>query len=215
MPWLTQHGRGFGAPLGVDRVHRRTLPADPERASMATLDVIHQLAREGREDPVVRDMAIRIVREAGAPENHKRAQIQAVGRWIQRHLYYVNDPVNVETVATARVILEQAQHGQAAFDCDDFVVLGHSLLNSLGIPTESVIVKGDARDPTQWTHIYLRAHDGARWIPLDLIMKNKPLGWEPPKVYARRIVPVGDGAPFPTTRLGRIPAGYETEYLRG
>ena len=216
MPWLKPGAgyAGFGQVVGVTRVYRRTMHGTPHDVSMETLKVIHALVREGREDPVVRDWAIRIIRQARAPENDKRAQILAVGGWIKQHLYYVNDPINVETVATARVILEQVAHGQAAFDCDDFVVLAQSLLNALGIQTRSVIIKADDRDPSQWTHIYLQAHDSQQWITLDLIMKDKPLGWEPPRYFEKKIVEVGTGAPFPTERLGRLPARMSTEYLR-
>jgi transglutaminase-like putative cysteine protease len=214
MPWLKPGVAQFGQVVGVNRVHRTTLKGSPQQASMATLEVIHSLVREGREDPVVRDWAIRIIRQARAAENDKRAQILAVGGWVKNNLYYVNDPINVETIATARVILEQANHGQAAFDCDDFVVVAQSLLNALGINTRSVIIKADHRDPSQWTHIYFEAHDGQQWIPLDLIMKQKPLGWAPPRYYAKKVVEVGGGAPFPTERLGRVPTGMTTEYLR-
>lgn len=214
MPWFRPGIGSVGQVVGVNRVHRTTLHGTPHHASMETLKVIHALAREGREDPVVRDWAIRIIRQARVPENDKRGQIIAVANWIKQHLYYVNDPINVETVATARVILEQVAHGEAAFDCDDFVILAHSLLNALGIATRSVIIKADYRDPSQWTHIYLEAFDGQTWLPLDLIMKNKPVGWAPPRYFEKRIVDVGTGPPFPTERLGRLPHRMSTEYLR-
>jgi transglutaminase-like putative cysteine protease len=212
MPWVNNTGIGAG-PVGVTRVHKRTLPRNAEAASMQTLEVIHELAREGREDPYVRDVTIRILRDAHVPEKNKTAIIRTIHSWIQKHLYYINDPVDVETIATARVILQQALGGNSSWDCDDFVVLGHAMLNAVGIPTRSVIIKGEAIAPTQWSHIYLEAHDGRRWVPMDLIMKDKPLGWEPPIHYGKKVIPLRPGKVFPTERLGQVPSNMTTEYV--
>lgn len=209
-------GAGFGA-LGthqVDAVYRFNLPAHPEQASMMSLDYIHALARDGREDPIVRRQALQIVRQAGVREKDFPAMIVAVHRWIQRHLYYVHDPAGVEMLTQARVLLAQIEQGDAAEDCDSFVLLEHALLNSVGIPTQSVIWKADRRDPTQWSHITLEAFDGKRWVPLDPIMKDKPVGWSPPKFFGRRVVPVGDGPPFPRPD-GRLQGATVEHFPRG
>jgi hypothetical protein len=212
-------GNGYGAPgaLGahqVDRVFKFDLPANPEAASMMSLDYIHALARDGREDPIVRRQAFTILRQAGVREKDYPGMIVAIHRWIQRHLYYMHDPTGTEMLTQARVLLAQIERGEAVEDCDSFVLLEHALLNAVGIPTQSVIWKADRRDPTQWSHITLEAHDGRRWVSLDPIMKDKPVGWAPPKFYGRRVVPVGDGPPFPR-RDGLSSGGTVEHFPRG
>lgn len=184
----------------VRKVVAMNLPANPEQASMQSLEYIHALAREGREDPRARGKALEIVRAAGVTDGRQYSQvIRAIFDWIQHNVFYVHDPTGVELLTTPGVLVEQADAGVAAEDCDSFVALAHALFNSLGVPTRSVIWKADRRAPDQWSHITLEVFDAGakRWIHLDPIMKDKPLGWAPPRFYAKRIVPVGDGEPWP------------------
>lgn len=197
-----QYGEAPAAPHAVDEVFAMQLPNDPEAASMMSLDYIHQLVRDGRADPVVRQQAFRILQQAQVAERDYAGIIRAVHQWVQRHVYYMHDPSGVELLTQARVLLAQIAQGEAVEDCDSFVLLEQSLLQSVGIPTRSVIWKADPRDPTQWSHITLEAHDGTRWVSLDPIMKNKPVGWEPPKHYGKKVVPVGDGPSFPAKTRG-------------
>lgn len=197
-----QYGEAPSAPHAVDEVFAMQLPSDPEAASMMSLDYIHQLVRDGRADPVVRRQAFRILQQAGVAERDYTGIIRAIHQWVQRHVYYMHDPSGVELLTQARVLLAQIAQGEAVEDCDSFVLLEQSLLQSVGIPSRSVIWKADPRDPTQWSHITLEAHDGQRWVPLDPIMKNKPVGWEPPKHYGKKVVPVGDGPSFPAKTRG-------------
>lgn len=200
--------RPFGA---VEKVYRMALPESPERASMVSLDYIHALVRDGRQDPVLRERALRIIREARVREKDRLGAIMAVHRWVQANLPYQYDPTNTEMLTQARVILAMIESGEAGLDCDDMVILEHSLLNSIGIETRSVILKADPRDRSQWSHIYLEAFDGSRWIPLDPIMKDKPPGWAPPRFYDKRAVPIGDGPAFPPSPGTALPRGMSVE----
>ena len=196
------------APIGTHAIFTRPLPANPHRASMVSLDAIHQLVRQGREDPVVRRKAAEILREAGVAPSNRRAIIHAVHAWVQTNVEYVHDPENVELLTWARGLVEQAEAGVAIEDCDGFVILEHSILNALSVPTRTVIIKADAQDPSQWSHIFLEAHDGQRWVTLDPIMKQKPVGWHPPRFYEKRTVDIGPGPKFVPEGL---PAGWKTE----
>ncbi len=198
----SQYGEHQAAPHAVDQVFAMQLPNDPEAASMMSLDYIHQLVRDGRADPEVRQQAVRILRQARVRERDYANIIAAIHRWVQQHVYYAHDPTGVELLTQARILLRQVAMGEAVEDCDSFVLLEQSLLQSIGVPTRSVIWKADKRDPSQWSHITLEAHDGKRWIPLDPIMKDKPIGWEPPKHYGKKVVPVGDGPSFPANTQG-------------
>ncbi len=63
-----------------------------------------------------------------------------------------------------------------------------------------VIIKADKRSPTDWSHIFLQAHDGRSWVTLDPIMNGdaperpkKPVGWHPPRYYGRAVADPGSG----------------------
>lgn len=178
---------------------------------MKSLEYIHALAKEGREDPYVRRKAFQIMRQAGVTDGRQSRQvIQAIFNWIQRNVFYMHDPTGVELLTSPSLLIWQAEHNEATEDCDSFVALAHALYNSVGLATQSVIWKADKRAPNQWSHITLEVNDGKGWLPVDPIMKNKPLGWSPPKYYAKRVVPVGDGQPWPkhmsNTPVKRLPS---------
>lgn len=209
------------APVTMEpqRVYKLTLPNDAEAASMISLDYIHALVRDGREDPLVRRKAYQILREYGVPERNYTAVIRAIHHWIQRNVRYEHDPAGVEFLTQARVLIDQVEHGEAFEDCDSFVLLEHALLNSIGVPTRSVIIAADSRAPSQWSHIFLQAYNNTthQWVTLDPIMKNKPVGWHPPKFYRKKVVPIADGPPFPPrTEMGApapLPQGMTVEFL--
>jgi hypothetical protein len=211
---LPAYRSGYGASQGVDKVYRLTLPADPEQASMTALGYIHGLIRDGREDPVVRAATIRLLMKHQVPQKDHGAAVQLIHEWVKQSLYYVNDPNGVETLIRARNLLEMIEHGEAAADCDDHVILEQAMLQSIGIPTRTVIIKGDRGAPHQWSHIYLEALVRGRWIGLDPIMKDKPAGWAPPRYFDKRVIPVGEGAPFPP-RNGKMPSGMSLEHYAG
>lgn len=177
---------------------------------MTTLHYIHGMVRSSREDPFVREVALDIIRKANVREKDRRGIALAIHAWVQRHIQYVNDPTDVEFLILPSVMLRKIlAQGHGSGDCDDMVLTEAGLLQSLGINTRSVIIKADKRDPRQWSHIYLEADVGG-WMPLDPIMKDKPPGWAPPKYYAKKVIPVGDGFKFPP-KNGRIPLGMTAE----
>jgi transglutaminase-like putative cysteine protease len=56
-------------------------------------------------------------------------------------------------------------------DCDDRAILVQSLLESQGVPTRFVLVRGPGRP--DYSHVYSEAAVGGSWIPLDTIMDGK------------------------------------------
>lgn len=190
----------------IDRVFRWDLPPDPERAAMMSLDYIQRLIRQGRTDPVVQQRAAQIRAAAGVAPGDAPGTIAAVHRWVQANIRYVRDSElaraygleeSTELLTGARWLIALADRGQGEGDCDDQVILECSLLEALGVRCRVAIIKADARWPHEWSHIYLHAWDGTRWVSLDPIMRDKPIGWEPPKFYERRVLDIGRGAAFP------------------
>jgi hypothetical protein len=194
----------------TDKVYEVDLPRNPERASMMSLEWIHRLIRQGVTDPVVAQTADQIMQQAGVRPGDKTRAIHAIHHWVQAHVIYEFDPDNVEMLTQPSVMIEQIRRdGRTSEDCDGMIILESSLLGALGIKTQSIILKADKRDPRQWSHILMQAHDGRGWIALDPIMngaggrQKQPVGWHPPKFYDRRVVNQLSGPAFP----GPMPRG--------
>ena len=209
----------------MDRIYVRPLSTNPERNARETLVAINALIRDGAAHPLVRSTAFQILRDAGVP-NGLPATLQAVHDWVQAHMPYTRDPGDIELLTTAdRAIASILQHGSYTEDCDGQVIVEASLLRALLGPANvrTVIIKANRATPTQWSHIFLQARlspglgvGPAQWITLDPIMNGetakrpkKPVGWHPPKFFAREVIPVGDGPTLPALAAQTGMAVYE------
>lgn len=189
-------------PDTVDRVLYVEFPDGMSREEMSrvTLRQINAMVRESTRDPLVRKTAHSILQAAGVSPRDQAGIVRAVHAWVQKHFKYEYDPGSTEMVTHPKnAIAAILKHGRYTEDCDGFVATEMALLGVLlGLGNvRSTIVKADKRDPSQWSHIYLQARVGGRWITLDPIMQGehrkrplKPIGWEAPKVYARERVPI-------------------------
>lgn len=197
-------------PDTVNRVYYLRYPPGmtSEQMSMFSLRYITALARDGSRDPVVRQAAEQILAEAGVDRSDQLAVIRAVHDWVQRRFKYEFDPGDIEMVTHPRHAIQAAlKNGRYAEDCDGFVVTeAAALAYLLGSPNRVrfVILKADKRAPTQWSHIFMQAKAHGKWVTLDPIMQGEhprrpkqPVGWHPPKFYAKRNVELGSGPPLP------------------
>jgi len=201
----------------MDRIYLRPLSGNPERNARETLQAINALIRDGAADPLVRQQAAQIVGEAGA-RGHRDA-LEAVHAWVQRHMPYVRDPGEIELLTSAPAAIRSIQQrGSYIEDCDGQVIVEASLVRALLGPAavRTVIIKADRKAPTQWSHIFLQARVGSEWITLDPIMNGEtakrpkqPVGWHPPKYFAREFVPVGEGPTLPALAAQTQMAAYE------
>jgi len=118
---------------------------------------------EYRADPAIRELAVRIIKEAGAEMRDKKAQALAIGQWVQDNIYYVHEMP--ERFATPLEVLRAG-----AGDCDDGVPLVGSLLECIGIPSGMVCMNINGA----WSHIFPTAIMQAtgRQLPLDWTMRN-------------------------------------------
>lgn len=162
----------------------RSLLAAGDAGIVQTLDAMARAAmgKWGAASPRLRELALAIVREAGAAERDQRAEVEAIHQWMQRSIRYVYDPVGVEFVSQPEHLAFVQRDG----DCDDFSVLEAALLGTLGIVTRFVVVGVRS---AAFEHVYLEARIGARWIPLDPIVKHQPAGWEVPNPKRRMALP--------------------------
>jgi hypothetical protein len=146
-----------------------------------TVDVIRKLVDDGVKDPHVNALAIRLARRV--PRFDRMAQAQAIYEYVLENIWFVDDPVQKETVRPARVVLQVG-----GGDCDDINgVLLPSLLGTIGIATRLVTVASDPRDPTQFSHIYAEADIDGEWIPIDAARPGAQFGLEPNNFTRKRL----------------------------
>jgi hypothetical protein len=126
------------------------------------LHLLREFIAKFRTHPQIRDLAVKIIRDAGAPPKDQRAQALAIGSWVQDNIYYV-----LELPERFATPLETLRKG--AGDCDDFTTLIGALCESIGIPTLMVAMSVNGA----WKHIFPAALIGKqkRLLTLDATMR--------------------------------------------
>lgn len=164
--------RYLAAPPEPPRVDRHRI-AGGLAGTRATAAHVARLIREGAGDFYVRQRAIDILIANGVPAKDYLGEIDALFRWVQRHVRYTKDPFRIEVLHSARRMLELK-----AGDCDDMTIVLGALVKSIGHPVRIVITGPDGRRPDVFSHIYLEARHHDHWIPLDATMPYG-MGWSP------------------------------------
>ena len=88
------------------RVDRRRIPGGLA-GTRTTAAHIGRLIRDGAGDFYVRQKAIDILLERGVPAKNYLGEIDALFRWVQRHVRYTKDPFRIEVLHSARRMLER------------------------------------------------------------------------------------------------------------
>ena len=158
--------------LEAPRIDRQRIPSGLAGTRLTAAHV-GRLIREGAADFYVRQKAIDILLECGVAPKDYIGEIDALFRWVQRHVRYTKDPFQVEVLHAPRRMLELR-----AGDCDDMTILLGSLVKSVGHPVRLVLTGPNARRPDLFSHIYLEAQCQGDWIPLDATMPFA-MGWSP------------------------------------
>jgi len=153
------------------------------RGTIVSAGLIANLIREGSRDFYVRQRAIQIFREAGAPPKDRWAEVCALFHWVRSNVRYTRDIFRVELLHTARRMLELR-----AGDCDDMTILLGAMLVSTGHPVRLALTGFRRKRPHSYSHIYLEVNVLGKWIALDATM-NRPIGWAPPALW-KQICPV-------------------------
>jgi hypothetical protein len=154
------------------RVDRRRIPSGLE-GTRTTAAHVARLIRDGAGDFYVRQKAIDILMDRGVPAKDYLGEIDALFRWVQRHVRYTKDPFRIEVLHSARRMLELK-----AGDCDDMTIVLGALIKSVGHPVRIVLTGPDPLRPDLFSHIYLEARHHDQWIPLDATMPHG-MGWSP------------------------------------
>lgn len=141
-----------------------------------TLRIMRNIIRKFRKNPLIRQVALDIVRQV--PEKDYAAEVQAVQQFVKQRIRYTRDPVQVECVQWPTYTLEQGQG-----DCDDSTILIASLLEAIGHPTCIRAISVNPLHPNQFCHVMAmtRLDNPTRWVSVETTL-DVPMGWMPPDV---------------------------------
>jgi transglutaminase-like putative cysteine protease len=153
------------------------------RGTIVSAGLIAKLIREGSRDFYVRQRAIEIFREAGAPPKDRWAEVCALFHWVRNNVRYTRDIFRMELLHTPRRMLELR-----AGDCDDMTILLGAMLVSTGHPVRLALTGFRRKRPHSYSHIYPEVNVRGNWIALDATM-GEPIGWAPPALW-KQICPV-------------------------
>jgi transglutaminase-like putative cysteine protease len=149
------------------------------KGTIVSARLIASLIRQGARDFYVRQKAIQIFREAGAPPKDRFAEVCALFNWVRNNIRYTRDIFRVELLHTARRMLELR-----AGDCDDMTILLGAMLISTGHPVRLALTGFRPKKPHAYSHIYPEVNVRGKWIALDTTM-DRPIGWAPPALWKR------------------------------
>lgn len=140
-----------------------------------TLRIMRSLVNRYRVDPMIRARTITLLQLT--PEKDAPREIRAIFEFVRDRIRYVQDVVDVETIAAPDKVL-----ALEAGDCDDKATLLATMLESVGYPTRFVVTGYNA--PNVFEHVYVEAMlpDGS-FIALDPSEPNG-VGWSAPNPLA-------------------------------
>ena len=163
---------------------------DPQKRFEGVVRIITDLIEDGMRDRRVREKALQIVDAAGVKGHDEIGELRAIKNWVQRNAVYRKDIFGVEVFQEAWKQIEDIRLGKHGGDCDDFVILGGSLLGALGYPVGALIV--DSNNDGTFNHVMVVTKTfgptkefGRNWIPIELIYPQFQLGESVPisRVY--------------------------------
>lgn len=169
---------GFCPRIVVPHICVVRVPAG-DAGTLQTARIISGLVREGSKDFYVRQKAIDIFRLFRVRPKDRLGEVRALFEWVRRNIRYTRDIWQVETLHTARRMLELR-----AGDCDDMTILLGAMLMSTGHPVRLVLAGYHPAKPHAYSHIYPEVNVRGRWIALDSTLPH-PMGWQPRALWKR------------------------------
>lgn len=156
--------------------------SDPDRMKM-----LRRVVAEAARDPRLAFLAVDIVRNAGVQPRDYRNQAAALLKWVQREIYYANEPG--ERLQDPLLTLK-ARTG----DCDDMAMLYAAFCEALRLPWRFVL-SGKNKEGTlvRWiegtpykflnaSHIYCVVgwppFQPTQWAFAEPTLRGVPLGWD-------------------------------------
>lgn len=160
------------------------------------VSTIRTMIEHYRGEEFVRETALQLTSSipvnprTGHPDRRNFDQIaSAIYNFIIRTIHYVRDQHGIERLQTPDATLKLRTG-----DCDDMVILGGSLLESLGVPTRLKLV-GERKGA--FSHIYLEYLAGGQWKPFDpTLALQAGIGAGMEQLASQRTVPISDNRGF-------------------
>ena len=149
-------------------------PGNAQGLKRFTIPVAAKFIVEGGDDPHVKGVATKILRDAGFPRT-KRAIAQCVLDWVRKNFGYIDDQPLREWIQSARV--STCAPGSAcivAGDCDDHQVLMGALLRALGVAVQLALI--EVRNAQPHVLVVFR-DDGGSWLELDSTVADRHIGY--------------------------------------
>lgn len=152
--------------------------------NMDTVSIMKNLARKRSKEPVVRDLALNILRSYGITSHQYLNECMAIGDYVKNNVRYLRDIDNVERLEDPLLMIQNLAKGTAAGDCDDMSLLIATLLLSIGAQPFFRVVRYQGKHGP-YNHIYVVCYERngktkPKRVVLDAIVKDKPIGYEVP-----------------------------------
>lgn len=132
---------------------------------------LRRMVNKASREPMIRGLAIRILRSYLVPAREFQQQAEAIQGWVQSNVLYVNEPGDM-FVDPIRTLL------WGGGDCDDHTTLTASLLESIRIPTKLAILQRNGRSVHVFPKVGLPPRNPRRWIPVETTYPVG-FGWNP------------------------------------
>ncbi len=169
--------------MGIRRILLGHL-SDTEKLKVIS-KVARMLIEQGKRDPDVNALAIKIVRDC-EPKDYL-CEVKALHKWVQndKNIRYIKDTFGVEKFATVRRTLKQG-----AGDCDCKSIVLSALAESIGHETRLVLVDGNMQG--KFTHVIPQIKVDDVWKYAEVTKPDVAFGWKPPMTKAYVITRTGD-----------------------
>lgn len=155
---------------------------DGKKGNLRTIKVMKKVAHERKGHPLVRNLALNILKSENVESNQFLDESRVIGEFVQEHVRYVRDTFGIEQLHDPVLMIKNIQKGTAQGDCDDMSLLIVTLLLSIGhYPKFRAVRYGSFFGP--YNHIYVVDYDRNGRTPLkrlsiDAIVKDRPIGFE-------------------------------------
>lgn len=158
--------------------------ADGAKGNYQTVEVMREVAHKMKGQPLVREMALYILRKAGVKSQNFVDEARAIGQFVQKNVRYVRDTYGIEQLHSPILMIEQIRKGTAQGDCDDMSLLIATLLLAVGASPSFRIVRYKSNSGP-FNHIYVTVEDRnyrgkKERLAIDAIIKDRAIGYEVP-----------------------------------
>lgn len=163
------------------------LPEWKKGDDRSRIAVLREIAMRSGRDPRLATLAVNILRENNVPPRDYKAQARALLKWVQKNIYYINEPSErlQDPTYTLKVM-----YG----DCDDMALLLASLYEACRLEWRYVLsgkvgkknvrwIEGEKLPKNgRWAHIYLMVgyppFQPRKWQFAEPTLRNVDLGWD-------------------------------------